>query len=109
MVGPKEIKRVMSPGELAVRIDKRWVSRNGLVQQIDRLQQILSLSAGRPQKKILGARVEIECADVARRRAFDGVLFSWRELRLQLIGNCLCDLALNCEHIREIAVVGLRP
>src|SRR6266576_2776307 len=109
MVGPKEIKRVMSPGELAVRIDKRWVSRNGLVQQIDRLQQILSLSAGRPQKKILGARVEIECADVARRRAFDGVLFSWRKLCLQLIGDRPCNLALNGEYVSQIAVIRVPP
>jgi hypothetical protein len=53
--------------------------------------------------------VEIERDDVAGRRLFDCVLFSWRKFGLQLVGNCLGDLTLNSEHVREIAVIGLSP
>ena len=35
--------------------------------------------------------------------------FTWRKLRLQLVGNGLGDLALDGEDIRQIAIVGLRP
>ena len=45
----------------------------------------------------------------SRRRTFDCALFAWRKLRLQLVGNGLCDLTLNREYVRKIAVIGLRP
>jgi hypothetical protein len=37
------------------------------------------------------------------------LLFLIRESRLQLIGNGLCDLTLNREHVDKIAVISLRP
>src|SRR5207249_280429 len=109
MVGAKKIKRVMSVGELAIRIEKRWITRDSLVQQIDRLEGIRFPDRRRPQKNIFGARVEIERADVARRRTLDCVLFTRRKFGLQLIRNRLRDLALNREHVRKIAVIGLSP
>jgi hypothetical protein len=33
---------VVNPGELAVRLEKGWIARNSLVQQIGCLQQIPS-------------------------------------------------------------------
>ena len=42
MVEAKEVKRVMSVGELAIRLEKRWVTRDSLVQQIGRLEQVCS-------------------------------------------------------------------
>src|SRR6266480_3157968 len=109
MVDAKEIKRVMSVGELAIRIKKRWITRDSLVQQIDRLEGIPFPDRRRPQKNIFGARVEIERADVARRRTLDCVLFTRRKFSLQLISNRLRDLALNGEHVRQIAVICLPP
>src|SRR5262245_62660357 len=58
---------------------------------------------------MFGEGVEIEGADVARRGTFDGVLFNWREFGLQLVRDGLCDLALNREHIRKVAIISLPP
>src|SRR6266550_7839360 len=109
MVVAKKIKRVMSEGELAIRIEKRWIARDSLVQQIHRLEAIRFPPEACRQKNIFGTRVEIERADVPRRVTFDGVLFTRRKFRLQLIGNRLCDLTLNREHVRQIAVISLGP
>src|SRR6266700_7503176 len=109
MVEAIKIKRVMSVGELEIRIKKRWITSDSLVQQIDRLEAIRFPPGAYRRKNIFGARVEIERADVTRRRTLDCLLFTRRKFRLQLIGNRLCDLALNGEHVRKIAVIGLSP
>src|SRR6266404_4592323 len=103
MVDAKEVKPTMNAGELAIGIQKRWITRDSLVQQIDCLELFVF-----PQKNF-GARVKIERADVARRGTFDGVLFAWRKFCLQLFGNRLRDLALNRKHVRQIAVISLPP
>src|SRR6266700_6525693 len=108
MVVAKEIKRVMREGKLAMRIKKGWITCDGLVQQIDRLE-VSRFTARWRQKNIFGARVEIERGDVACLWAFDGALFAWRKLCLQLIGNCPGNLALNGENIGKVAIVGLGP
>src|SRR6266704_7197516 len=108
MVVAKEIKRVMSEGELAMRIKKGWITCDGLVQQIDRLE-VTRFTARWRQKNIFGARVEIERADVACLWTFDGALFAWRKLCLQLVSNRLCDLTLNGKYVRQIAVIDLSP
>src|SRR6266481_4869864 len=108
MVVAKEIKRVMSEGELAMRIKKGWITCDGLVQQIDRLE-VTRFTVRWRQKNIFGARVEIERGDVSCLWAFPGALFAWRKLCLQLVGNGLGDLALNGEDIGQIAIVGLGP
>src|SRR2546430_12034863 len=109
MVEAVKIKRVMSVGELAIRIKKRWITSDSPVQQIDRLEAIRFPPGAYRQKNIFGARVKIERADVARRRTLDCVLFTRRKFRLQLVGNRLCDLALNSEHVCQIAVIRLSP
>src|SRR5439155_14365227 len=109
MVEAVKIKRVMSVGELTIRIEKRWITRHSLVQQIDRLEGIRFRDRACPQQNIFGARVEIERADVARRRTLDCVLFTRRKFCLQLISDCFCNLALNSEYVREIAVISLSP
>ena len=86
MVEAKEIKPVMSVGELAIGIEKRWIARDSLVQQIDCLQKSSSAAiAG--QKKIFGARVKIESDDIAGWRALNGQSFRaarfWREAARQ--------------------------
>ena len=70
----------MSLGELAIRLEKRWVMRYGLIQQIARLQQIRpSGTAKAGQKKIVGASVKIEGGDVARWGLLNRILFAWRK------------------------------
>src|SRR5438552_17662965 len=109
MVEAVKIKRVMSVGKLAIRIEKRWITRHSLVQQIDRLEAIRFPPGAYRQKNIFGARVEIERADVARRRTLDCVLFTRRKFCLQLIRNRLRDLTLTGEHVGQIAVMTLSP
>src|SRR5882724_8313646 len=109
MVVAKKIKGVMSVGELTIRIEERWITSDSLVQQIDRLEGIRFRDRACPQQDIFGARVEIERADVARRRTLDCVLFTRRKVGLQLFGNRLRDLALNRKHVRQIAVIRLPP
>ena len=77
MVEAKEVERVMSVGELAIRPEKRWITCDGLVQQIGRLHQIRFHGTAKAyQEKIFGARVEIEGGDVPRRGPFDCILFT---------------------------------
>src|SRR4030095_10530619 len=110
MVESKPIKLAMSQGEQAMCLEKRWITRYSPIQQIDSLQQSRSRSTAKPcQKKIIGARIKIESRDVARRGAFDCVLFTWRKLGLKLLGNRLCNFALNREHVGKIAVISLSP
>src|SRR4029450_8768180 len=111
MVVAKQVKEVVSPGELAIRIEKRWITRDSLIQQLGPLEQISFIVAakGRVQKKILGARVQIERGDIACRGTFDCVFLSWRKFCPQLFRNRLCDLALNGEYVGGIAIISLPP
>src|SRR4029453_14638007 len=110
MVEAKEVKQIMSVGELAVRLEKRWVTRDGLVQQISCLQQFRSRGTAKAcQKNKFSASVKIEGGNVARRGGFDCSFLTWRKLGLQLVGNRLRNLTLNREHIRQIAVISLSP
>ena len=47
MVEAKEVKLVMSYGELAIRFEKRWITRHSLVQQIDSLLPRIGAAAAR--------------------------------------------------------------
>src|SRR6266567_1676221 len=111
MVVASAIKRIMRLCQPAIGLEKRWVTRDSLGQQIDGLQVIRfpCTAPGRSQKKIFGARVEIEGGDVVCRGTFDCAFFAWRKFCLQLVGDRLCDLTLNGEHVGEIAIVRLRP
>src|SRR6266487_415606 len=104
MIDAKEVKPIMSVGELEIGIEKRWITRDSPVQQIDCLEVIRV----RVQKNF-GARVKIERANLGRRGTFDGVFFTRRKLCLQLFSNRLRDLALNGEHVGQIAVISLGP
>src|SRR5262245_24393691 len=101
MVVAEQVKEVVSPGELAIRIEKRWIACDSLVQQLGPLEQISFIVAakGRVQEKILGAREQIERGDIACRGTFDCVFLSWRKFCLQLLRNRLCDLGLNSEYV----------
>src|ERR1700730_1834784 len=49
------------------------------------------------------------CNGVGGGRLCDSCFLAWRHSSLQLVGNRLSNLTLNGEHIREIAIVSLRP
>ena len=68
----------MSPRELAIRFEKGRVMRDSLVQQIDRLQQILFPALGEAggQKKVFRAAVKIKGGDIRSWRALDSQFLS---------------------------------
>jgi hypothetical protein len=78
MVEAEEVKEIMSEGKLAIGLEKGWVMRDSLVQQIDRLLQIRSRATGktRRQQKIFGAVVEIEGGEVGGWWLFNGQFLS---------------------------------
>src|SRR5438105_11185415 len=101
MVITSEVTSVMRIGELAIRVEKRWIPGDSLVQQFCRLQQIrFCLTAqGRFQQKILGATIEIERSKIARRCVLDGQSFARRNFGVKLLSDLLCNFALNSEHV----------
>src|SRR5262245_2074995 len=66
MIMAKDVEQIMSPNELTVRLQKGRISRDGLVQQISRQQQILlpAIATACCQEKILGAIVKVEGTEV---------------------------------------------
>src|SRR5947207_13886480 len=57
MVQTKEVKEIMSPGELTIRLDRCWVPRGSVGRQLDRLQQIRASATGerRGKKRLFAA------------------------------------------------------
>src|SRR4029077_1799775 len=78
MVVAEAVKDVMNPGQLAIRLEKRWVPRDTLVQQISRVPQILfpTIAIGRRQQKVFRAAVEIESGEIGGWWLLNGVFFS---------------------------------
>ena len=73
----KEVKNVMGPRQLTICLEKRRISRDSLVQQIDRFEQILfpSIAKERGRRKSFGARIKIEGIEVAGRCPLDSSFF----------------------------------
>src|SRR5438128_5696813 len=108
MVDALEIKLIMSKGQLAIRIEKRWVARDSPVQQIDSLREIL-WSAVFLQKNIIGARIQIKSNEIPSRLALNGLFLSGCNFDMKLRGDFLRDLALDCEQVIQIAIVLFDP
>src|SRR5207248_4304000 len=110
MIPSDEVKLVVGEGELAIRLKKRWVTRHGLVQKINGLQQIRPARRKHcRQVQRLRTTVEIECRDIRGGLALDCGLFAGGKLRLKLIGDSLGDLTLDSEDVSWVAIVCLRP
>src|SRR5215813_2886945 len=107
MVEAIEIKRVMSEGEVVIRIEKRWIARHRLIQQIDCLE-VIRRPACR-QKNIFGSRVEIEGGEIARRPPLNRQFFSSRDFGAKLLSDFLRNLTLDGEQIVQIAIVLFGP
>src|SRR5438105_1753660 len=110
MVKAGEVKLVMSPGELTIRIEKRWIARHGLVQQIDCLTEIRHPAAkGCPRKRMTGARIEIESDEIAGRPALNRQFLSSRDFGAKPLSDFLRNLALDRKQVIQIAIVLFRP
>src|SRR5438128_10985706 len=110
MVKSREVKLVMSPGELTIRIEKRWIARHGLVQQIDCLTEIRHpVAKGCPRKHMTGARIEIESDEIAGRPALNRQSLSSRYFGANLLSDFLRNLALDRKQVVQIAIVLLGP
>src|SRR6266498_5216801 len=107
MVDPIEIKLIVSKGQLAIRIQKRWVARDSPVQQIDCLPIIRFKRF--PKKDVIGARIKIESNEIAGRAALNGQFLSGCNFGMKLLGDFLRDLTLDCEQVIQIAVVLFDP
>src|SRR5437763_17091805 len=100
----------MSPGELTIRIEKRWIARHSLVQQIDCLTEIRHPAAkGCSRKHMTGARIESESDEIAGRPALNRQSLSSRDFGVKLLSDFLRNLALDGEQIVQIAIVLFRP
>src|SRR5438309_829064 len=110
MVQATMVKLVMSPGELTIRIEKRWITAHSLVQQVDCLYQIRYLAAKRcPPKNIIGARIELESDEIAGRPALNRQFLSRGDFSVKLLSDFLRNLALDCEQVVQIAIVLFDP
>ena len=112
MIEAKEIKRVMSVGELAIGLEKRRIMRDAWFSRSSGLGAVFAFRSieVRRQQKIFGARVEIKGAQIGCRWSLDGQFSQRGEI---LACNCsaivLRDLTLDGEHVRQIAIVCFRP
>ena len=63
---PKKVKNVMGPSQLTICLEKRRIPRDGLVQQIDRFQQILfaGIAKERGRRKSFSVRIKIEGIEI---------------------------------------------
>src|SRR6266566_6557684 len=110
MVQATMVKLVMSPGELTIRIEKRWIARHGLVQQIDCVTEIRHpATKGCPRKHMTGARIEIESDKIAGRPALNRQSLSSRDFGAKLLSDFLRNLALDRKQVVQIAIVLFRP
>src|SRR5215467_5822318 len=73
-VETKVVKLVMNRRKLAIRLEKRWVMRHRLVQQVCGPQQIGFLTTGKTpsQKEVLRTTVEIERGEIGCYWTLDG-------------------------------------
>jgi hypothetical protein len=85
--------------------------RDSLGQQIGRLQQIplRAPCKGRSQKKVFGAAIKIEGGEISGWWAFNCQLLSGRDFGVKLLCDPLGDLALDSEHVFQIAIVFFCP
>ena len=66
----------MKPRKLAIRLEKRWIVRDSLVQQISRLQEItlvfLIRAEAPSQNEIFGAAVKLKSGEIEGWWSLDG-------------------------------------
>jgi hypothetical protein len=110
VVEAKKIELLMCASELAVRLEKREIACDGLIQQVDRLQQIrFQATAKTKLEKIPGAIVQIERNEVSCWRLFNDELLRSRNFRTKLLSDFSRKVALDRKQVIQIAVEFFRP
>src|SRR5215813_15513745 len=103
MVEAEKIELFVCVCELTVRLQKRGIARHGLVQQVDRLQQICFQTAAETQlEKVLGAIVQIESNEIACWRPFNGQFLGGRNFCAKALSHRLRKLTLGRKHVVQI-------
>src|SRR5947209_215323 len=97
--------------KLAMSLEKRWIARHRLGQQVSRLQQHLPMGGGVGDGKIqcLSVTIKVESYQVDRWGLLDYRFFTRRKFGLKCIGDGFGDLALNSKDVRQITIIGVRP
>src|SRR5262245_13880828 len=87
--------------------------RDSLVQQINHLERTRLSGTGRAhnsvQEEILRAAIKIERREISCWWPLDGQFLRSRDFGMEALGDFLCDFALDCEHVLQIAIVLLCP
>src|SRR5262249_23669603 len=99
-------------GELAIRLEKSWVMRNGLIQQIysgQRIRLLFWKVKAECQKKILSAAIKMESGKISSWWALNGQFLSMRDFDVKLLCNLFCDFALDGKDVFQVAIVFLGP
>ena len=112
MIEVIEIYCIVRVGELTMSEEKCRVARYRLIKKLHRFKKIISLARGVNAaviEEFFCSQEEIVGSEVRRRALVDCTLFLWRKFGLKLIRNFLGNLALDGEHIGQIAIVFLRP
>src|SRR4029453_10340226 len=108
-----EVNVVVSPGQLAIRLEKRRVTGDSLIQQIGRLEQTRLPGASRAhnsiQKKSFGAAIKIEGSEIGCWWSLNGKFLRSGDFGIKALCDFLRDLALDREHVFQIAIVLFRP
>src|ERR1700758_1678752 len=102
MIITVKIKLVVSRSEQAIRFEECWITRDGLVQKIGRLQQI---GFRIPAHKKISSSVEFEGGDVICGGLLNRSLFTCRKPGLQLAGDRGRNFTLNREYISKVALI----
>src|SRR4030095_13172533 len=92
--------------------EKGRVAREGLVKELHRFKEILSLTREvnvAVVDEFFCSQVEIVGNQVRRGPLVHRTLFRWREFGLKLIGDFLGNLALDAEAVGHLAVIFLDP
>src|SRR4029077_14143815 len=102
----------MDEGEQTISKEEGRVACYRLLKEWDGCEIILS----RPRyvnatiiDELLCAKIKIIGGEVLCRSLLDRCFLLWRELGLELIGDHLRNLALNCKNIGQVAIVDFRP
>src|SRR5260370_16129920 len=111
MIHAHEVKAIMNEGEAEVSEEKIRVKRDGLVEELGRLVQVLDnpRTVNASCQKHVCPGVKIERGEVRSRRFLNLGFFTRRKLGLQLVSDGLGDFGLDGEYIGEIAIISLLP
>src|SRR5262245_17996866 len=102
MIVTTKVNAIMHLGELIIRLEKEWIARHSLIQQVSRLEQVSPsyvISECRRQDKISSTRIEIVGDQVLSWSLLYGQCLASGNFGSKLICNCLRQLRFDREHL----------